>query len=92
VNYIIENSQGDETTAGSADANLDSTAEVDNGRYVVREGDTETFTLTVEYDPQDAGFYRLQLYTINYNDTGANPDVFQRALPESRFETQSVSI
>jgi len=92
VNYILENSQGDETTAGNADAYLDSTADEDNGRYVVEEGRTETFTLTVEYDPQDAGFYRLQLYTINYNDAENDPDVFQRALPASKYETKSLSI
>lgn len=92
INYIIEDSQGDEVASGSVLGNVDSTADTQSGRYVVREGDTETFTLTVEYNPTISGFYRLQMYSLNYNDTAANPDVYQRALPESTYETNSVSI
>lgn len=92
VNYILEDSSGDEVTSGSVSANLDATADLVGGRYRVLEGETETFTLTVEYDPADSGFYKLQLYTINYNDTSADPDTYQRALPESKFETESLSI
>ncbi len=92
VNYILEGSDGDEVTDGAVSANLDSSADVVNGRFLVREGDTETLTLTVEYDPDTSGFYKLQLYSINYNDTNDDPDTYQRALPESRYETESLSI
>ena len=73
-------------------ANLDSSADVVDGRFRIQEGQTETFTLTVVYDPSTTGFYKLQLYTINYNDTSDDPDTYQRALPESRYETESLSI
>ena len=92
VNYILEDSSGDEVTAGDVSANLDSSADVVDGRFRIQEGQTETFTLTVVYDPSTTGFYKLQLYTINYNDTSDDPDTYQRALPESRYETESLSI
>jgi peptidoglycan hydrolase-like protein with peptidoglycan-binding domain len=91
VNFILEDNSG-EVTEGVVDANLDSTADEDDGWFFIPEGSTETFTLTVEYNPEDEGFYRLQLYTINYNDTEADPEVFQRATPESTYRTQYLSI
>lgn len=93
VNYIIEDSTGDAVATGTVSgAVLTSSADVENSRFVVEEGETETFTLTVEYDPSSSGFYRLQLYSFNFNDTDANPDTYQRALPENDYETDPVSI
>lgn len=97
VNYIIEDSNGDEVVSdGAANAVLTSTADTESGYFVVRDGETETFTLTVNYNPalgDEGDFFQVQLYSVNYNvgATGA-PDSTQRALPESDFETDPLSI
>lgn len=93
VNYILEDGSGDEVASGSVSgAILDSTADEVGNRYRIPEGQTETFTLIVEFDPDSEGFYKLQLHSINYNDTDANPDTYQRALPASTYETDPLSI
>lgn len=83
---------GTATTAGTAVATVDSSAELDGGRYLVEEGSTETFTLTVEFDPNVTGSYKLRLYSVNFNDTNADADTQQLALPEEDFETSSLTI
>jgi hypothetical protein len=92
VNYLIEDGDGEAETDGTANANLSSNADSVGTQFRVREGQTKTFTLTVNYDPTARGFYQLQLYSLNYNDTAANPNTHQRALPESRYETDALSI
>lgn len=93
VNYVIENSSGAVTADGTVSGTvLDSTADTVGGRFHVNEGQTETFTLIVEYDPATSGFYRLQLYSFNHNDTSADPDTYQRVLPESTYQTGQLSI
>ncbi len=83
---------GTATTAGTAVATVDSDAELDGARYLVSEGETETFTLTVEFDPNITGSYKLQLYSVNFNDTNADADTQQLALPEEDYETDSLTI
>jgi hypothetical protein len=92
ANYLIENSSGTVPVDGTVTAALSSNASVSDGRFVVREGQTRTFTLSVTYNPDTTDFYRLQLYSINFNDTNANPDTQQRALPAQNYETGVVSI
>jgi Putative peptidoglycan binding domain len=83
---------GTATTAGTAVATVDSDAQLDGGRYLVEEGSTESFTLTVEFDPNVTGSYKLQLYSVNFNDTNADADTQQRALPVEDYETGSLTI
>lgn len=94
VNYVIEDasSGGDVVTAGTVASVLDSDADVVGGFYRVAEGDTESFTLNVEYDPAARSFYRLQLYSINWNTTAAAPTEQQLATPAQNFQTTSLSI
>jgi peptidoglycan hydrolase-like protein with peptidoglycan-binding domain len=93
INYLIEDGQGDTIATGDiGGAILDSTADKDGDRYRIDEGQTETFTVVVEFDPATSGFYQLQLYSINYNDTESDPDTYQRTLPESTYETEPLSI
>lgn len=87
VNYIVEDSNGDQVGDGASSAALSSNASVVGNYYRVAEGQTRTFTLNVSYTPVSDDFYRVQLYSVNYNDTQAAPDVQQRALPEQDFET-----
>ncbi len=66
--YTIDGGTGFEV----ASAVLSSTAdETGSGVYIVREGRTETFTLTVTLDPSAAGQYRIGLAEVTYS---ANTD------------------
>lgn len=59
---------GGNTFAGTESVSLTSTASMENGFYFVREGDTETFTLTVTLDPSTAGTYDVRLDSVRFND------------------------
>lgn len=91
VNYRILAS-GSATTTGTAVPTLDSDAELDGGRFLVEEGNTETFTLTVEFDPAITGSYKLELYSLNFNTTNADANTQQRANPSEDYETDSLTI
>lgn len=92
ASFLVEDNSGNAVGAGTSSASLTSTADTDGTRFIVNEGETETFTLTVEYDPATAGFYQLQLYSLNFNNSNADPDTAQRALDESDYETDALSI
>ncbi|HRH55701.1 MAG TPA: peptidoglycan-binding protein [Candidatus Paceibacterota bacterium] len=53
--------------AGTESSFLSSTARMENGFYLVREGRTETFTLTVVLDPSTAGTYLVRLDSVRFN-------------------------
>jgi hypothetical protein len=91
VNFIIT-SAGATVTTGTTTSSLTSSADLDGGRYLVAEGETETFTLTVEFDPLTSGFHALQLYSVNFNDTNADADTQQVTDPASDFDTDEISI
>lgn len=65
VTYDIN---GSTFTAESQSAVLTSTAETSSGFFVVDEGETETFTLTVTLNPATAGTFSVELDTIRFND------------------------
>lgn len=92
VNFRIENSVGAAVSDPLITAALSSTADTDGTRFIVREGETETFTLTTNYNPSATGFYQAQLYSLNFATTNADPTTQQRALPESDFETDQINI
>ena len=91
ANYTITN-LGAATTTGVAIATLDSDAELDGSRFKVSEGETETFTLTVEYDPAATGAFKLQLHSLNFAVTNAVPTTQQLALPVEDFDSASLTI
>lgn len=100
VSFLMTNGSGDEAGTTTPTASLTSTAASETGtdsvsRFVVNEGETETFTLTVNYNPGNVGaFYAVQLYSLNYKtaNTGAATVVQQRALPVEDFETDPLAI
>ncbi len=59
---------GGSAFVGSENAFLSSTARMENGFYLVREGRTETFTLTVTLNPSDAGTFFVRLAELRFND------------------------
>lgn len=96
INYEIQDSSGDDVGgATSLSAVLQSSANQDDGYFVVEEGEEETFTLTVSFDPlaaDEGAHYRLQLESVEFNDTDAAPDQTWTASPENRFRTDYVYI
>jgi hypothetical protein len=91
--WSLETSAGASVPAGSRTAVLSSTADEDGGYFVVNEGETETFTLTVTYVPGAANTAaRLQLETIEFAETGVDPDQTWTALPETSYRTPVVVI
>lgn len=92
VNFVMEDTTGATTVAGTESASLASSATEVGGRFRVAEGQTETFTLTVRYNPATSGFYRLQLYSFNYAENNANPTAQQVAVPQQNYDTPYLSI
>jgi len=93
VNFIVEDSAGIQVAAGTSSGSLSSSAKTEGTQFKVEEGDTETFTLTVEYDPATSNFYQLQLVSFNFK-AGAtgNPDNWQAVLPAEDYQTNQQSI
>ncbi len=92
VNYLVEDATGNQVSTGTASAALSSSADTDGNRFVIRDGETETFTLTVTYDPTASGFYQVQFYSINTATSNANPTSQQVALPSSDYESDQIEI
>jgi hypothetical protein len=79
---------------GTVTASLDSTADfsVDDA-YTVREGETETFTLTVTIDPQATGTFRVTLEDVWFSeDTDGENGVEYSTIPASDFRTNTQAI
>ncbi len=67
VTYMI----GGSTFTGSESAIISSTADRENGFFVIDEGETETFTLTVTLNPDAAGTFDVRLDTIRFNESAS---------------------
>ncbi len=86
--YDIEDGDGT-TVSTSSSAAVSSTATREGDAYRIDEGDTETFTLTVTFDPDVAGYYRVQLNSVDYGDAAANTTnkAAHSVAPDEDFET-----
>lgn len=83
---------GDSFT-GTSSSILTATAELTGGRYLVEEGETETFTLTVTLDPSAAGTFGVRLDEVNFNDSNAAGDtVFTVDASNDDFRTDAVYV
>lgn len=67
VQYVIFT--GNSTTTLTDTSALTSSADTDGGFFVVNEGDTESFTLTVSIDPAAQGTYSVGLDKLRFTDT-----------------------
>ncbi len=92
VNYTLKNGNGEVVSTGTASESLSSSAPIEDGAYQVSEGTSETFTLSVSYDPAVDDFYSLQLHSFNFANSPSNPEQQQIFRPEERFETDKLSI
>ncbi len=93
VHFVITDGSGNVVSVGTPTASLSATADTEGTQYRVNEGETKTFTLTVSIDPSSTGFYGVELYSFNFDETaGSNPSVYQRALPAEDYETDALEI
>lgn len=79
---------------GTASGVLTSTADMRSGYYVVGEGETETFTVTMTADPVKTGMYAASLDFVRYGMRAAMPTATYH-LSASEYEdyvTKAVSI
>lgn len=83
--YSITNASGTIVTTGVAEASLSSTVAASSSEYAIEDGDTQTFTITVDYDPTDGEEYRVQLEEIQVNGE------FYEFAPEVDFQSALVS-
>jgi hypothetical protein len=93
VTYAVA---GSATYAGTQTALLSSTADYvsASGYYVVREGDTETFTLTVTLNPTPAGTFEVDLSSVRFNDSGTftSSSVFTVDTNNEDYQTDPIYI
>ena len=92
ANYRIIGSDGKAVAAGTATGGLSSSADLDGDYYVIEEGETESFSLMVVYDPATTGFYKMGLIRVNWNDTAAASDTQTPAKPTEDFVTDMMNI
>lgn len=94
--FEVLNSAGEEVTSQTRiDAYIETRADEEEGYYVIDEGDSETLTLVVIFDPlasDESDSFRLQLLSINYADSADAPDEEWTARPSSSYRTQLVPI
>ena len=87
VQYLVDTTSGVPT---SLSAVLDSTAkEQTDGVYVIREGRSETFTLTVTVDASAAGSHRVALEGLLFssNSDGVTDGTTYDVMPKNKFRT-----
>lgn len=95
IAYQIEDSNGTVvstgTSTGAAFARVsggDTT-----GSYVkISDGGSATFKLTVPFDPATTGTYRVQILTVGYATTTANPTATETAVPAADFESDNLYV
>ncbi|MES2668401.1 MAG: peptidoglycan-binding protein [Patescibacteria group bacterium] len=94
--YAIEDGNGNVISSSTATSSaIASDADEDGAYYVVDEGSTEEFRLSVNFNPlagDEGKFFRLQVLTIRYNDSAATPDTTYTAEPMNDFETDQTVV
>ena len=74
-------------------ASISSSADQQGTYYRIDEGNTEDFALTVSYTPgATSGSYRLQLDSIEFNDTAAAPDAEYLTIPAQDYRTGNANV
>ena len=74
---------------------ISSTAKGIGNYFRINEGDTETVTMTVVYNPlpeDESASYRMRLLGINFASTPISPNKTWIANPQNVYQTQSTYI
>lgn len=92
VTYEIQNASGNDVgSLGSAVVSSD--AREQGGYFFIPEGSTRSLTLRAVYSPgTPMTAVRMQLLSVNFNDTMDTPDQTWSALPASSYRTPTVII
>ena len=84
------------TASAGVTVSMSTTADSSNSDfYVVREGDTETFTVSVRIDPSATGFYQVGLDKVRFSAANSGFGSIQTLdinESQSQFQTNPVSI
>lgn len=89
----IVNSSGVVVAASSTSVIIDSSAAVEGGSFKIAEGETETVTITVTFDPAAINASaRLQLTSLTFGATDGANDQTWSALPAEDYRTDIVTI
>lgn len=96
ANYYIESASNsyNSTSTGSVSSEVTrvSGGSVEGNYVRINAGSKATFKLTVYFDPALTDLYRLQIQSVNFNDTAAAPDSSEAVTPVENFQTSSVSV
>lgn len=92
ISFKVFNSASVEVTTGSTSQALSSSATTEGAYFVVHEGETEIFTLTVNFDPATQAAYSVGLVNLNWNDSVGVPDTSTPFTPVADFRTDSIII
>ncbi|MBP9701547.1 MAG: peptidoglycan-binding protein [Candidatus Pacebacteria bacterium] len=96
ANYYVESSTNSyaATTTGSVSSEVTrvSGGSVEGSYVRINAGSKATFKLSVYFDAALTDLYRLQLQSVNFNDTAAAPDSSEAVTPLEDFQTTSVSV
>ena len=95
VTYRIEDSSNNTISTGTTTAASLERVSGGNqtGNYIrLSDGQTARFKLNVNYDPTAQGTYRVQLVSVNFNDTQATADTVQATQPEEDYQTTNLAI
>jgi peptidoglycan hydrolase-like protein with peptidoglycan-binding domain len=91
--YVLENGASVVATTGSQTVSLTSTADEQGAYFLVNEGETETFTLTVTYVPGVVNTAaRMQLVSTAFAATAIAPNQTWTASPEEDYRTAVVTV
>ncbi len=95
--YQIEDASNGSVVASATtlSASLSSTADDAGDYYVIQENDSEEFTFTVNFNPlpgDEGKSYRLQLLTVEYNDTEDPADETWSTNGDSKYQTPATYV
>ncbi len=93
VHYsIIDTNTNSVVTTGTHIASLDMDDDGETNSFKVSDGDSQTFTLTVNYDPATAGSYKLRLDTINFALTDVSTATSEQDVSDEDVDTTQITI
>ncbi len=96
ASFLVE-TDGNSAVASSTGTTTSALSHVSGGsrtgNYVrIDEGQSATFKLTVSFDSATTGYYRVQLYSVNFADAASDPTKSQVVAPQENYETSVVEV
>jgi hypothetical protein len=96
ASFLVE-TDGNSAVASSTGTTTSALSHVSGGsrtgNYVrIDEGQSATFKLTVSFDSATTGYYRVQLYSVNFADSASNPTSSPVVAPQENYETAVVEV